>query len=440
MKKIIVSLALLMSVGAVMGQTPEEKAKAKAEAAALKAAQKEAKAQMNEAQKVFTAIDAKINEKTAGDSEIFAECKKGQDLMQKALGSGLVEEKKLGEAYKLSGDLAMRPHNILLMDYAAKQLPLDTVYFVNNLKILTDAIHNELKYTKVTKGETGNEGYLKKRALNLAQCGDHYIYAAQFESACHRYASALECYDRAMNYTKNYPEVADMCQLRISNEQIAYYAYHTAHEAKMYDAMDKYYDEAIKFADGAVGTKQVKVQSYLERGDSATWAQYVHDMTVKDPASNTDYVQILLSYYQKKGPEAMSKYADEIIAADPNLYIAHYGKAYVLFTQEKYTEALECYKKCTEIQPDQYDAWYQCGMCKFRLAYDKNSTVSTIKDQKKAKQALEDTKVLFGEAIPYFEKARECKPDEPMKWAYELKQCYTVTGQADKAAEMDKLL
>ena len=53
---------------------------------------------------------------------------------------------------------------------------------------------------------------------------------------------------------------------------------------------------------------------------------------------------------------------------------------------------------------------------------------------------LEETKKMFGEAIPYFEKARECTPDEPQKWAYELKQCYSVTGQAAKAAEMDKLL
>ena len=42
--------------------------------------------------------------------------------------------------------------------------------------------------------------------------------------------------------------------------------------------------------------------------------------------------------------------------------------------------------------------------------------------------------------IPFFEKARECAPDEPMKWAFELRQCYSVTGQAAKAAEMDKLL
>ena len=69
-----------------------------------------------------------------------------------------------------------------------------------------------------------------------------------------------------------------------------------------------------------------------------------------------------------------------------------------------------------------------------------NSTISNIKNQKLAKETLEKTKALFGEAIPYLEKARECAPDEPHKWAFELKQCYTVTGQSAKAAEMDALL
>ncbi|MBR4186936.1 MAG: hypothetical protein IKQ85_00510, partial [Bacteroidaceae bacterium] len=75
-----------------------------------------------------------------------------------------------------------------------------------------------------------------------------------------------------------------------------------------------------------------------------------------------------------------------------------------------------------------------------RQALALSATVSSIKNQAEAKKTLEKTKSIFGEAIPFFEKARECAPDEPQKWAFELRQCYSVTGQAAKAAEMDKLL
>lgn len=432
-------LALTFAVSNVMAQTAEEKAKAKADAAALKAAQKETKEQVKQAQKVWDDLNAQIQEKKASAETIMEECKKGQEILQKALKSGLVEEKKLGETYGLSTTFALHPLNIMLENASNKQ-PFDTVFFYNNLKCLTDGLHNELKYTKVTKGEMGNEAQLKAKQVQLAMCGDYYIYGAQFEAACGRYQNALESYDRALSYKETYPEVADLVNLRVPNSQIAYYAFHMAHDAKLYDAMDKYYDLAMQFEQGAEGTRQAKVASYLERKDTTAWANAVHEITLKDPQKNKELVQILLAYNQKKGLDKMMAYADEVLAVDPNILIANYGKGYAYFAQEKYDEALASYVKCTEIDPTYYDAWYQAGLCKFRQALAKNATISSIKNQVKAKAALEETKKMFGEAIPYFEKARECTPNEPQKWAYELKQCYSVTGQAAKAAEMDKLL
>ncbi|MBQ7526970.1 MAG: hypothetical protein IJT11_04500 [Bacteroidaceae bacterium] len=436
MKKIMLSMALLLSVGTIMGQVDK---------AALKQVQKEAKAQMAEAEKINTAITAKINDKSATDEEILSECKKGQAYIRKALKSGGIADNKLGEAYKINADLSLYPHNVML-NHAVNKEPFDTAFFYSNLREMTDALQGELKNTKVTKGEAGNENYLKGKAFNLAQCGDYFIYAAQFLGEIGKYDKALESFETAMNFTKIYPEVADKAKLRISNEQIAYYAYHTAHEGKLYDKMDALYDQAVQFAEGALGTKQVRASSYLERGDSTAWANYVRDLTIKEPTTSEDFIQMLIAYYLKKDKEAgpdsnlMMPYVDEILAKAPNILIAQYGKAYKFFEAEKYDEAFEAYKKCTEIKDDYYDAWYQCGLCKYRQALALNSTISSIKNQAEAKKALEQTKALFGEAIPFFEKARECAPDEPMKWAFELRQCYSVTGQAAKAAEMDKLL
>jgi tetratricopeptide (TPR) repeat protein len=386
-------------------------------------------------------MDAALKQNAAAltDDQVIEECKKGGDLIQKAIKSGMIDEKKLGEAYKLSNEFSMRINNLLLA-YASNHAAFDTVLFYNNLKTMTDGLHNELKYTKEVKGETGNIKYLESRKANLASSGDYFIYAAQFENECHRVQNALDAYELAMNYKKNYPEIADMCKLRIPEEQIAYYAFHAAHDAGMFDAMDKYYETALKFEDGALGTKQVKLQSYLEKGDTATWAKNVEDVCLSAPKENEDLIQILLNYYQKKGPDQMEGFADRVLGVDKDVLIANYGKAFVLFQAKKYEEALKYYERCTEIKPNYYDAWYQAGLCKFSQAMEKNSTISSIKDQKKAKATLEETKNLFGEAIPYFEKARESAPDEPNKWAFELKQCYSVTGQSAKAAEMDKLL
>lgn len=436
MKKTMISMALLLCVGTIMGQ--EDKA-------ALKLAQKEAKTQMAEAKRIDDAITSKINEKTASDDEILSESKKGQALIRKAIKSGVLAENKLGEAYKISADFALYPHNVLL-NKAIKKEPFDTAFFYSNLKVMTSALQNEIKNTKITKGETGNESYIKGKISNLAQCGDFYIYAAQFNTESQQFGKAIEAFETAMNYTKLYPEVADQAKLRLPNEQLAYYAFHTAHDAKMYDKMDEFYEQALQYADGVTVTKQVKLSSYLERGDSAAWANNVREMTIKEPTGNEDLIQMLISYYLKKDKEAgaesnqMMQYVDDVLAADPNILIARYGKAFVFFDQKKYDEAFAEYLKCTEIKSDYYDAWYQCGLCKYRQGYELNSTVSTIKNNAEAEKAKEKARSLFGEAIPYFEKARECAPDEPMKWANELQQCYSVTGQKEKADEMDKLL
>lgn len=439
MKRIILSLILILGVGVAYAQV--DKAAAKAAAAALKAAKKEANSQMSTAQKMFDTMNTALQQdpKSMVEDQILEECMKGSELIGKAIKSGHIDEKKLGDAYKLENEFTLRINNILL-SRASSNEPFDTVLFYNNLRAMTDGLHNELQHTKVQKGEYGNEKYLESRKTNLANSGDYFIYAAQFENDCHRVKNALEAYDFAMNYTTTYPEIASICKLRIPAEQIAYYAFHAAHEAGMYDEMDKYYDKAVTFADGAQGTKQVKIQSFLERGDTAKWAESAKEICLSAPKENEDLIQILLAYYQKAGIDKMESFADEVIAKDKDILIANYGKAFVKFAAKNYEEALTYYKRCTEIKADYYDAWYQAGLCKYSEAMELNSTISNIKNQKLAKETLEKTKALFGEAIPYLEKARECAPDEPHKWAFELKQCYTVTGQSAKAAEMDALL
>lgn len=436
MKKILISMALLLSVGTISGQVDK---------AALKMLQKEAKAQMAEAKKIDDAITAKINEKTATDAEILSECKKGQSLIRKAINGGGIDEKKLGEAYKIYADLAQFPNNVMLGNSQNSQ-PFDTAYFYSNLKVLTTALQGEIQNTKVVKGETGNENYLKGKRASLAQCVNFYLYAAQLSTESEKFDKAVEAFETTMNYATLYPEVADQLQYQVAPEQIPYYAFHAAHEGKLYDKMDALYEKAVQFKDNAEVTKQVMIESFRERGDTALWAKRVHEMTVKEPENNETYIQMLIAYYLKEdkaageGSNKMMQYVDEVLAKNPNILIAQYGKAYKYFESEQYDEALAAYKKCTELKSDYYDAWYQCGLCKYRQALALNAKVSTIKNQAEARKTLEQTKALFGEAIPFFEKARECAPDEPMKWAFELRQCYTVTGQAAKAAEMDKLL
>ena len=56
----------------------------------------------------------------------------------------------------LSADLALQPHNVML-NQAINKEPFDTAFFYSNLKVMTSALQGEIKNTKITKGEAGNE-------------------------------------------------------------------------------------------------------------------------------------------------------------------------------------------------------------------------------------------------------------------------------------------
>ena len=110
MKKVILSLALLLFVGNMTVQA-QDKAAEKAAKEALKAAQKQAKADIAEATKMKEALYAKINDKSVTPEEILAECPKGSALVMKAIKSGGVDEKKISEVWKLLAEFTQPLHN-----------------------------------------------------------------------------------------------------------------------------------------------------------------------------------------------------------------------------------------------------------------------------------------------------------------------------------------
>ena len=134
MKKIVLSIAMCLLAGGMMAQSASDKAAAKEAAKALKAAKKEAKANLAAAQKVKDDIYARIadKEKPASEDEVLSACKMGQGIVVKAINSGHLDEDVLGQAYKLSGDLAVYPLNIYL-NAAKDKLAFDTAHYYDNL-------------------------------------------------------------------------------------------------------------------------------------------------------------------------------------------------------------------------------------------------------------------------------------------------------------------
>lgn len=438
MKKIILSLAMMLCAAGVMAQqTPEEKAAAKAAAAELKAQQKQAKSLLDEAVKLRDMALPLMQKADATAQELQQARQGARDGFQKvsqALESGHVDPKRLFEAWKCSDDLASMMLNEELQK-AAASMPFDTLGFHNALIQVGKSKQGVLKYGN-PKDDT-QKLVLASAETQLVSIMTYYAYDGQFNMTSNP-KLALQGFDTYMNYAKLFPEVANYDAVKnpkIPNNQIAYYAFMCAFEAKDVAAMDKYYPLAVTFEAGAEGVKQRKVMYYLQEGDTLRWAEECKKMAMADPKNNEDMIQNLLAFYQRQGTEAMTAFADEVLAADPENLIANYAKGYVLFSQEKYEDALALYQRCTEIKPEYVDAQIQCGLCLNNMgnAYNRKIQGKKFKSQAEVKAEEDKVKDFFRRAIPYFEKVEELCPTEPNRWAYELKTSYGVIG--DKANE-----
>ena len=496
MKKIILSLAMLAAVGSAFAQTPEEKAALKAAKAAQKEAEKAAMVKMREGMNAKADIDLIYNnlqtELAKGDKakqevidkanvDIHDKALAGCKALEAAFQGGNLPEKKRYEAYNASDVMATHLLNPELQKAAANE-PFDTLLFSAAVATVADACCGQLAYCN-PKDEIQKPNIANVR-MKLPRILEFIAYSCQFSLSNGNLEETCKAFDQYVAFPGQIEEAEakfspkDHLEPSLAN-RLAFNIYYTAYTKKDAETMNKYYDLAVQYDDPESQTfvKASRAQVYHEMGDTAKWESTLKQTIMANPAAegNEGPIQNLLAYYQRsKGVPAMAAFADEILAAAPQSRIANYGKAYSYFAQENYEEALKYYKKCLEIDPNYGDAIYQCGTCLSNIGAannrrinddaDKGKYTKTTKVQygknlteaqeraanaamKKANadsQAAMDkdinSKVVpyYREAITYFEQYRALYPDQPEKWAYELRPCYYVTKDKAKQAEMEK--
>ncbi len=467
MKKIVLSLAALLFAGSMMAQSADDKAAAKAAKEAEKAAKAAAKAEQNKAEgiykeafKCYDQSNEKLNElnqykmmernpdkQKAKENEVNSflldMAKKGAPLMTKALGTGYLDEKYFFNAYRAQDFMLSQLINTELNKAAGKQ-PFDTLFFASAANELCDACHYQLKYGK--KSDDQQKLIMAQVEAKFPSLHKYLAYAAQFAIESNNLESACSSFDSYKNFTTKYPEMASSSKVanpEIPYAQFAFNIYFIAYKQKKFDVCDKYYEEALQFDDESSHSFVIssRPQIYLQKGDTVAWTKCLKDMIAEDPNSSNAEVatQNLLAYYSQKGTKEMTEFAEELLAKDSGNKIANYGMGYVYVSQQKYEEALKYYLKSVETDPDFFDGNYQCGFCYYQIGLENGRKISGKKYTSQAaadKESENLVKKYLRQAAPYFEKVRELKPDEPMRWASELKVIYQNLGEKAKLAEL----
>lgn len=403
MKKIVFSVVLLLAAGFVFAQ---EKA-------------------VKEAKKIVN-----------GTSPDFA---KAEELINGALTNP--ETKDLAETWNVAG-LIQRKRSEKEMEKAYLRQPYDTMQVYNSALNMCKYFFkcDELAQIPNEKGKIKNK-YRKPNSSEILAEKENLINGGIQYFNQDKNKEALEFFGTYVDML-NQPMFADNEQVKNDTlmPQIAYYASLAA--MKMED-----YPSVLKYAPYAKDDKEVGkyameyVSTALKaEGDTAKWVISLQEGVQKYP----DYPFFfgnLIDYYSnsKKFDEAM-KFTDEMLAKDPNNAFNLYVKGYIYHNMEDYDNALQYYKKTIEIDPTYAEAYSYIGLIYCLQAQNFSEKASSDVNDPKYKEDQAALKGFYEQAKPYYEKARELKPDQKDLWLNGLYRVYYNLQMGPEYEEIEKLM
>lgn len=222
--------------------------------------------------------------------------------------------------------------------------------------------------------------------------------------------------------------------------QVAYYA--TLAAAKLED-----YPTVLKYGPYAQNDKEVgkyalefMATAYKAQGDTVKWVSTLKEGVQKFP-DHSFFFGHLIDYYSNanKYSDAML-FADEMLAKDPNNTFYLYVKAYLYHNMKEYDKAIEFYKKTIAIDPKYAEAYSNLGLIYCLQAQDYAAKTTADVNDPKYKKEQTIIKKFYEDAKPYYEKARELKPDQKDLWIQGLYRIYYNLNLGTQFEEIDKLM
>jgi tetratricopeptide (TPR) repeat protein len=213
----------------------------------------------------------------------------------------------------------------------------------------------------------------------------------------------------------------------------------SAYNAKRADDAIKFFELAKKYNHPEPNLYVLLEQSYVQKGDSITGVKVLEEGFKRFP--NDQGVQVeLINYFLTKGEsEKALNYLSVAQQNDPKNVSFIFAEGTLYDKMGNNEKAEDTYKRCIDLDPNYYEAYYNIGVDHFNKAakmYEDAAKID-VKNQKDYEAAQEAADTELSKAIPYMEKAHELKPtdDGTMKT---LRTIYIRLKMTDKKEAIDK--
>ena len=385
------------------------------------------------------AQEKNVKEAKSIAGEVKPDFAKAEQLINEALTNP--ETKDNAATWDVAGYIQKRI-NEKEMENAYLRKPYDTLKVYNsvlnmyNYYVKCDElaqIPNEKGKIK-NKYRSANSKTILAERPNLINGGIQYFNLNKNEDALKYFAAYVDAATLPMMEKENLLEKDTILP------QVAYYATLAADRVGDKDAVMKYAQYALKDKENGQFAMQLLTDAYKAKGDTAKWVEKLQEGIVKFPENQYFFANLVDYYSSSNQNDKAMQFADDMLAKDPNNKLYLYVKAYLYHNMKDYEKAIEFYKKTLDIDPAYAEACSNLGLVYLLQAQEyADKAPADINDPNYA-TAQAEIKKFYEAAKPYYEKARELKPDQKDLWLQGLYRVYYNLNMGPEFEEIDKMM
>lgn len=244
------------------------------------------------------------------------------------------------------------------------------------------------------------------------------------------------------DYEGSYNDFMTALKVQENDTTALLYGGVSAQQADMIDEALACFQTLADNGDAKIDTYKTMIYLYRsEKEDLESVLKIVAQALEKFP-DNSELTQERITTLIIMGKEDEAKAELETaINNDPTNHLYYYFMGYLYDQKEDTENSMAQYKKALELNPDYYEANYNLGVVYYNVGREIRSELNNLSlDEYRVKEVeyVERANVHLREALPYFEKAVEIKPEEDIQLLETLAGVYLLLKMSDEAEAMEK--
>ncbi len=402
MKRILIALAVLLSVQVADAQTKTPEAAKKA---------------------VESAEAAAANPKKAAKLATWTKLAAAyMDAYNAPAGAAWLGASKQELQILMGNQKPISTENVVVAgDQLVKEVYADKEFYYN--------ANGQLAIINVTKPVVENvlakaaEAYKKAGELDVKGSKSKDIKAGLANIASKYIDDGMNCYQfgdlaAASELFEKAAGVSAIAPLSVVDTTALYNAAYTAWAGKDYERAKNFFEKCLDanyyYTGGEVFAKLGDV--YANLGDAKKGAEILEQGFVKFPQSQSILIG-LINYYMTSGENADRLFVliDEAKKNEPDNASLYYVEGNIYKELKNVEKAVESYYKCAEINPDYEFGYIGAGILYYDLAIELQEKASAELDDKKYNELVKDFETALHNALEPFEKAYAVSKDDQLK-------------------------